>query len=138
VLDEKKEKVILYRVGLDCRFDYQDTKTGRKKSLYLGGTGRDGTGIALWYQILIKHFHRGETIWRTLEGEDTYVSDRDGNAEMPWTPEREAFFENMDSNLNAMILKLHLFFGKQKKKDLLASIDGKNALPDLRTPEEKA
>jgi hypothetical protein len=135
VLDDKKEKVILYKVTLDCGFEYKDTKTGRKKSLYLGKTSRDGTGISLKYEVMIKHSHRGETIWRTEKGQDQYV-DNDYQ-EMPWTPEREAFFATMEASLNAMIMKLHLFFDKQKKTALLAAIDGKHALPDLRTPEEK-
>ena len=44
---------------------------------------------------------------------------------MPWTPEREAWFKNLEETLRKMLLNIDAFFNKTKPKDFMQIIDSK-------------
>jgi hypothetical protein len=135
---EVTKKLIGYRVELSGCFDYQ--VNGRKRTF--SGEGGSCPGVMITWRILMHSKIGDREQYRDEDGRETYLETRNGynrkqgERTMEWTPEREEFFRAMESQLQAMILKLDQFFYKASHKKLLAAIDGRQvALP---APKESA
>ena len=134
---EVTTKVIIYEVELSGCFEYR--MNGRKR-MFEPGTARN-LGVNVGWRISYRsQIGKKEPEYRDERGNKEWVSDRREHPErvMEWTEQREAFFRNIDTRLQAMVLQLDRFFNKQSQKKVIAAIDvgGMLALPD-KSPENK-
>lgn len=98
---------------------------GRQVNIDLpGSTGHsynhDGTKLALSWEISYKIDVGGKTRFARHENGSGYV--RDPDAWVPWTAERERFFQDTENALALLALRFNKFF---EHKDLAAVLDAR-------------
>lgn len=122
-LKKKEDKVILYRIDLEAKI-----KDARGKVVYERGHFVDDRGVKISFDYMVANRFRygGNVVYHNAKGEKVWLG---GESVMDWTPEREAFFAGLQTQLETAILRADKFFSK--KSQALAKLIDAHALPPL-------
>lgn len=134
LLDEQiATKVIAYSLTTCGNFEYR--VKGRKRD-FQGTRVHDGVGLQLEHRVLMKYELRGEVEYKSEDGRKCWLER--GEKEVPWTAERESFFNGIEAGLKALVLQVHRFFNQRGEKRMAEMIDrfGQNLLPAPKEPPQ--
>lgn len=131
IADEGKRKVIVYTVSLNGEVQAANGRTVRMHDL--DSVGHGVPGMAVRYRVGWEHRIGGQKTYADDFGNQMAVYDSD--KVIDWTPERERWFQQVTTNLEQLILKVHRFFNVQKPNALLKVIDNGQLL--IGSPKTK-
>lgn len=156
-----KEKIILYKMKIngDLTPHLFEDQRGSRRFMDLGENADSVMGFALEWELGWKcksgktvtyHYHEvndsgpdadgAEVVGRECSyGDKPEGKKGEGRSYMPWTPEREAWFKNLNESLRGMLRNIDQFFNRTKPNQLIEIID-QNQVPQLsagKGPDEK-
>jgi len=130
LLENNKEKVIVYQVFYNGDFKYSADKEGKKKiPVKRSDLNEDiDIGVGFKYQVLIKCRYKDRVVYKTVPHGKSRISvpvkmPKDFR-EVPWTKKREKFFASLEKDFQKLIEKLDRVFRFQKKSHIISMIDG--------------
>lgn len=131
LMDQGKEKVILYRILLqgDLTPDLGGSEEGSRRHRDLDRECELGLGLD--WCVVWKHRILSRVEYKPLRGSRRIEEYK--RKEMVWSPEREAWFQGLEESIRSLLLRVDGFFSERDPLQLAEFIDSGGSL--LPAPE---
>lgn len=136
-IEESREKVILYKILLQGDLTPELSGDDKRSKIFKdldrwGSRGEVNLGFGTVWHVVWRYTMGDSVRYAWLN--DTEIS-MDGFKEMPWTRERESWFEGLDDTLIGLITKVDQFLNVPDPLQLMTVID--NGGRFLEAPKKK-